>query len=105
MPSRGKCHSCECCQNCRYRLSLKRFDYTKGSCEHTEMDGFICTIFSDEGVAVWMVGVEECEEQCECWERNVRHEAQNGEKAHSPQRDLVCKVQNTKGVSEPERTG
>lgn len=48
----------ECCANCRRRYELTKFDYSHGGCEHTEMEGFICMAFADEGEAVWMVGLK-----------------------------------------------
>ena len=55
----------ECCANCRRRYKLEKFDYSRGGCEHTEMDGYICMAFADEKVAVWMVGKDERNGMCE----------------------------------------
>lgn len=56
----------ECCRNCKLRYDLKKSDYSKGGCEHTNPQGFICMAFADEGIAEWMYGVSE-EGMCECF--------------------------------------
>lgn len=58
----------ECCANCRRRYKLTRFDYSHGGCEHTDMDGYICMAFADEGEAVWMVGLNAETGLCEVFE-------------------------------------
>lgn len=58
----------ECCQNCRHRYTLEKLDYSKGGCEHSQPEGFICMAFADEKVASWMVGLVGKNEKCECWE-------------------------------------
>lgn len=55
----------ECCANCRRRYKLVKFDYSRGGCEHTDMDGHICMAFADEGKAIWMVGFDERDGMCE----------------------------------------
>ena len=57
------------CSDCAHRYRLERLHYPKrGGCEHTEMNGFICDIFANEGVMVWLTG--ECGEGgCEMYER------------------------------------
>lgn len=57
----------ECCANCGKRYKLTKFDYSNGGCEHTDMDGYICMAFAEEGNAVWMVGCNENLELCECY--------------------------------------
>ncbi len=57
----------ESCLNCRNRFALERLDYSKGGCEHTSMEGYVCMAFADEGVANWMVGLKQTEAACECW--------------------------------------
>lgn len=52
------------CRNCANRYDLVQFDYTKGGCKHTKMDGFICMAFADERKAIWMVGADY---GCECF--------------------------------------
>lgn len=58
----------ECCANCRNRYRLVRFDYSHSGCEHTDMDGYICMAFADEGEAVWMVGLDAEAGLCELFE-------------------------------------
>lgn len=57
----------ECCANCRNKYKLTKFDYSKGGCEHTDMDGYICMAFAYEKQAVWMVGLQEQLGFCECY--------------------------------------
>lgn len=52
------------CRNCANRYNLVQFDYSKGGCKHTKMDGFICMAFSDVGKAIWMIGSDS---GCECF--------------------------------------
>lgn len=54
----------DCCANCRLRYDLIRYDYSGGGCEHSDVPGFACMIFADEGKAIWMYGVGE-QEKCE----------------------------------------
>ena len=58
----------ECCMNCRNRYTLEKLDYSKGGCEHSKPDGFICMAFANERTASWMVGLEAEKGYCECWE-------------------------------------
>lgn len=62
------CMSCLDCKNC-YRL--EKLDYSHGGCKHTDMEGFICMVFADEGVANWMVGLDEEKGHCEMYEKNA----------------------------------
>jgi hypothetical protein len=55
------------CVTCKNRFDLSRYDYSHGGCEHTDMDGFICMAFADEHTAIWMVGISEDTEGCECY--------------------------------------
>ena len=55
------------CVTCNKRFDLKRYDYSHGGCEHTDMDGFICMAFADEQTAIWMIGVNEDADGCECY--------------------------------------
>jgi len=57
----------ECCDTCKYKLHLVRFDYSHGGCEHTDMDGYVCMAFASEGEAVWMIGNCPSIGQCEMW--------------------------------------
>lgn len=59
----------ESCKNCRHRLRLIKYDYSNGGCTHEDItDGFICTCFTDEGVAIWQVGTDVNTGFCECYE-------------------------------------
>ena len=62
----------ECCATCRRRYDLMKFDYSQDGCIHTDMEGYICTAFADEGKMVWMVGEDENTGMCECWEPKIR---------------------------------
>ena len=55
----------DCCKNCKRNLNLTKFDYTKNGCQHTKMEGFICTAFANEGEAVWMIGLNQERDLCE----------------------------------------
>lgn len=57
----------ECCKTCGHNLKLTRFDYTDTGCKHTEMEGFICTAFAFEGDAIWMMGLNQEKDLCECF--------------------------------------
>lgn len=57
----------ECCENCGNRYKLVKFDYSRGGCKHTDMDGYICMAFAEERQAVWMVGTHEQLDLCECF--------------------------------------
>ena len=57
----------ECCVNCQHMLLPKRADYSKGGCETTWVEGFVCTAFADEGIAMWMIGCNERTAHCECF--------------------------------------
>lgn len=61
----------ESCKTCLHRLNLKRYDYSNGGCTCTHEDitnGFVCTCFADEGVAIWQVGTDVNIGFCECYE-------------------------------------
>lgn len=61
----------EKCSNCKYQLKLRKADYSEGGCVDTDMEGFVCLAFSDEGLALWMVGVKEG--LCECYASKEEH--------------------------------
>ena len=46
----------ECCDTCKLRYEIQRWDYSHGGCEHTNPEGHVCMAFRSEGIAVWMVG-------------------------------------------------
>ena len=55
------------CSNCRYHMTLKKYDYSKGGCRHTDMEGFACMAFAFEGDVIWMVGGDPDNDMCEGW--------------------------------------
>ena len=55
----------ECCDTCRNRLEIKKFDYSKGGCIHSDPGGYICLAFAYEGSGIWMYGL--VEGMCECY--------------------------------------
>ena len=55
----------ECCNSCKYCMRMKRYDYSHGGCEHSEMDGFACLVFEDEGIVIQMIGVDKNIGLCE----------------------------------------
>lgn len=57
----------ECCATCRRQYKLIKFDYSQGSCKHTDMDGYVCMAFADQKQAVWMVGSHEQFDLCKCY--------------------------------------
>lgn len=57
----------ECCATCRNNYSLEKSDYSQSGCIDTQMEGFICMAFASEEIAVWMVGCNPNEEQCEMY--------------------------------------
>ena len=58
----------ECCANCKLRYNLRMSDYSHGGCIDKDVDnGFICMAFQDENLAILMVGIDEKNEQCECY--------------------------------------
>ena len=59
--------SFENCANCRYRLKPVKMDYSKGGCEHSDMEGYICLAFQSDGIGAWMVGCRDDSEICECY--------------------------------------
>ena len=56
------------CSNCGRKYRLTKFDYSDGGCKHTDMEGYVCMAFADEGEAVWMVGADEEKDLCECYQ-------------------------------------
>ena len=57
-----------CCARCRYHYPLVKFDYAKGGCEHTDIDGFACLMdISTNGAVIQMVGIDASREFCECF--------------------------------------
>ena len=59
----------ECCATCKKRLDLKKSDYSNSGCEDTTLEGFVCLAFASEGQAIWMVGLNEDLDMCECYQQ------------------------------------
>lgn len=50
-------------------MELEKWDYRGNGCAHKQVDGFVCTAMASEGVAVWMLGLDDDDSKCECWEK------------------------------------
>ena len=64
-----------CCRTCEYRLDGVKSDHTLlGSVIDfdSDMDGFICLALAYEGVAYWMLGVDEENGICEMYKGRSR---------------------------------
>ena len=55
----------DCCENCKFKLELVKFDYSKGGCIHSTYEGYACMAFASEGQATHMVGVRPETAKCE----------------------------------------
>ena len=64
----------ECCNTCRKKLDLIKYDYSKGGCEHSSGEGFCCLAFADEGIACQMIGGNPEIEVCECYVKRRDYE-------------------------------
>lgn len=65
----------KCCRNCRNRLDGIKSDCTllgSGIDIDSDMDGFICLALAYEGVAYWMLGVDEDKGMCEMYKERSR---------------------------------
>jgi len=58
----------ESCETCARRYRLRKSVYSRGGCETTDMDGYICMCFAKDGVAVWMTGNIEEYGICEAYQ-------------------------------------
>lgn len=56
-----------CCNNCKYKLKLVKYDYSHGGCKHSDYDGFCCMAFAHEGTAIHMIGSSNS--YCEMFEK------------------------------------
>lgn len=64
-----------CCRTCKLRLDGVKSDHTllgSGIDIDSDMDGFICLALAYEGVAYWMLGVDEDIGMCEMYEERRR---------------------------------
>lgn len=46
----------ECCNTCKLKKKLVKFDYSQGGCIHTDYDGYACLALAFEDEVVHMVG-------------------------------------------------
>ena len=53
------------CENCKFKLELVKFDYSKGGCIHSTYEGYACMAFASEGQVTHMVGVRPETAMCE----------------------------------------
>ena len=59
-----------CCRTCKFRIDGVKSDHTllgSGIDIDSDMDGFICLGLAYEGVAFWMLGVDEDKGMCEMY--------------------------------------
>ena len=59
-----------CCANCANKMRIVNWDYRDGESTHAPLEGFACMAFADEKEAIWMVGLNEEEDFCECFVPN-----------------------------------
>ena len=57
----------QCCNTCKLKKKLIKFDYSQGGCIHTDCEGFACLALAFEGVVVHMVGDNPETEMCEMY--------------------------------------
>lgn len=60
----------KCCNTCKLKKKLVKFDYSQGGCIHTDYDGFACfaLAFGDDGdEVVHMVGSNPELDMCEMY--------------------------------------
>lgn len=67
----------KCCGTCNRRLNGVKSDHTllgSGIEIDSDMDGFICLALAAEGVAFWMLGVDEESGMCEMYKERTSDE-------------------------------
>lgn len=57
----------ECCNTCKRKMRLVKFDYSQGGCIHTDYDGYACLALAYEGEVVHMVGEDPATGMCEMY--------------------------------------
>ena len=62
----------QCCNTCKHKMKLEKWDYSQGGCIHTDYDGFACTAFGYEGVIIHNVGGNPAKGMCECYTPNCK---------------------------------
>ena len=66
------------CKNCVYYRNIERWSYNGHGCDHIQLDGFACTVFSyDFQKIIWMDADPEAEVVCECFEYCKKVGAEN----------------------------
>lgn len=58
----------KCCDTCKRKMRLDKYDYSIGGCKHTRYDGFACLAFIDEGLVIHMTGTGPANDICEMYE-------------------------------------
>ena len=58
--------------DCEYRMRAVHYDYSDKGCQHSDMDGFICIAFANEGVSVWMTGLPGDGYYCEMYAKREK---------------------------------
>ena len=57
----------KCCNTCRLKKKLIKFDYSQGGCIHTDYDGYACLAFASENEVIHMVGLDPEPSMCEMY--------------------------------------
>lgn len=57
----------ECCNTCKLKKKLVKFDYSQGGCIHTDYDGYACLALASDGIVVHMVGSNPDDGMCEMY--------------------------------------
>lgn len=53
------------CNDCKLKFKIEMLDYSDGECAHYYPEGFICMALEHEGIATWMVGMDENGSECD----------------------------------------
>ena len=53
------------CTNCRLKLRLEKWDYSKRGVPKQEQEGYVCLAFANEGLAAQLVGIDPEDGGCE----------------------------------------
>lgn len=58
----------KCCDTCKRKMRLDKYDYSIDGCKHTRYDGFACLAFIDEGLVIHITGTGPANDICEMYE-------------------------------------
>ncbi len=58
----------KCCDTCKCKMRLDKYDYSIDRYKHTKYDGFACLAFADEGLVIHMTGTDPTNGICEMYE-------------------------------------